>query len=69
MAQAWNAALEFLLVGDRARSLAEVHTLQRDGRCAHCLTLDCSAAALASEALAILAAGEPSPRPARAETS
>jgi hypothetical protein len=53
---AWDTAVQFLLIDDRAQSLAEVHPLMEDGRCGRCRTPDCSAAELASEALAVLAA-------------
>jgi hypothetical protein len=53
---AWQAAVEFLIIGDRAWALAEAHPLMDDGRCGRCAPPGCAAAALASEALAVLAA-------------
>jgi hypothetical protein len=53
---AWDAALQFLLIGDRARKLAHEHPLQPDRRCARCGTTHCIAAELAVEALAVLRA-------------
>jgi hypothetical protein len=53
---AWQTAVEFLLVGDRARVLARGHPLTVDGRCGRCGS-DCTAAVLAAEALAVLTQG------------
>jgi hypothetical protein len=53
MADAWNTAIEFLLIDDRAAALASAHPLTADGRCAACHGTDCSAARLAAEALAL----------------
>jgi hypothetical protein len=53
---AWDTAVQFLLIGDRAQSLAEAHPLTEDGQCGRCSPPGCTAAALASEAVAILAA-------------
>jgi hypothetical protein len=53
---AWDTAVQFLLIEDRAQSLAEAHPLMEDGRCGRCSPPGCTAAALASEALAVLAA-------------
>jgi hypothetical protein len=53
---ALQSAVEFLLVGDRAQALAKAHTLSTDGRCGLCNQSNCTAARLASEALAVLAA-------------
>jgi hypothetical protein len=52
---AWDAALQFLLIDGRALSLARSHPLTVDGRCAHCGTSSCAAANLAAEALVVLA--------------
>jgi len=52
---AWDAALEFLSIGDRAQSLADAHPLLADGRCGSCNTPGCAAAELASAALAVVA--------------
>jgi hypothetical protein len=54
--EAWGAAIEFLLIGDRALALAEAHPLLEDSRCGRCSPGGCAAAELASEALAVLAA-------------
>jgi hypothetical protein len=54
MLDAWDSAVEFLLVDDRARNLAKAHPLV-DGRCSAYPGRDCSAAKLAAEALAVLA--------------
>jgi hypothetical protein len=53
---AWDTAVQFLLIDDRAQSLAEAHPLMEDGQCGRCSPPGCTAAALAAEALAILAA-------------
>jgi hypothetical protein len=53
--EAWDAALRFLLIDDRARSLARSHPLAPDGRCQRCRTPSCAAANLAVEALTVLA--------------
>jgi hypothetical protein len=53
---AWETAVQFLLIGDRAQSLAEAHPMLADGRCGRCSLPRCTAAALASEAVAVLAA-------------
>ncbi|HEY2206288.1 MAG TPA: hypothetical protein VGH99_17595 [Pseudonocardia sp.] len=54
--EAWDAAVRFLLVDNRAQALAESHPLREDGRCGRCRTSECSAAELAVEALAVIAA-------------
>lgn len=55
---AWQAAVQFLLIDDRAQVLAEAHPLTADGQCGRCATAGCTAAALAAEALAMLSAGQ-----------
>jgi hypothetical protein len=55
---AWRTAVEFLLIDDRAQLLAEAHPLTEDGWCGWCGMSDCTAAALAAEALAVLGAGQ-----------
>lgn len=54
MDDAWRAAIEFLLIDHRAQALARAHPLHADGRCGRCNHSDCTAARLASEALALL---------------
>jgi hypothetical protein len=54
---AWQAAVQFLLVDDRAQVLADAHPLTEDGRCGRCTLPGCTAAALAAEALALLSVG------------
>jgi hypothetical protein len=49
---AWHTAVQFLLIDNKAQALAEAHPLLEDGRCA---VPGCTAAALADEALAVLA--------------
>jgi hypothetical protein len=51
---AWSAAVQFLLIDNRARVLAEAHPLTDDGQCGRCTPPGCTAAALAAEALSIL---------------
>ena len=53
----WDEAVQFLLVGDRARQLAERHPLTADG-CSSCARPACVAARMAVEALALLDQGE-----------
>jgi hypothetical protein len=53
--EAWDAALRFLLIDNRALALARSHPLAPDGRCRRCGTSCCAAANLAVEALAVLA--------------
>jgi hypothetical protein len=60
--EAWDAAVQFLLVDNRARSLAEAHPLTEDGQCERCSQPGCTAAQLASEALAVLAERRPMPQ-------
>jgi hypothetical protein len=52
--EAWDAAVESLLIDNRARRLAAAHPLTRDGRCARCADPGCTTAELAAEALAVL---------------
>jgi hypothetical protein len=52
---AWDAALQFLLIDNRAHSLAHSHPLTAGGRCRRCGTSSCAASKLASEALRVLA--------------
>lgn len=52
---AWAAAIEFLLVDDRAVTLAGAHPRQTDGRCDTCKTTGCAAADLACAALSLIA--------------
>jgi hypothetical protein len=54
---AWDMAVQFLLIDDRAQVLAEAHPLTGDGQCGRCTSPGCTAAALAAEALAMLSAG------------
>ena len=61
MHEAWNAAVDFLLIEGRAHRLAAAHPLTDSGRCGRCANAECVAAALAAEALAVLAA-RPQPR-------
>ena len=49
----WDAAVRFLLVGDRATQLAMRHPLI-DGVCGQCEMPGCTPAHMAAEALAIL---------------
>jgi hypothetical protein len=51
----WHTAVQFLLIDNRAQALAEAHPLLEDGRCGRCTVPGCTAAALADEALAVLA--------------
>jgi len=46
----WDEAVQFLLIGDRARQLAERHPLTADG-CSSCARPGCVAARMAVEAL------------------
>ena len=57
---AWHTAVEFLLVDDRAEVLASGHPLAADGRCGRCGS-GCTAARLAADAVAVLAAGAGAP--------
>jgi len=54
---AWQTAVQFLLIDDRAQVLADAHPLTEDGHCGRCISPGCTAAALAAEALALLSAG------------
>jgi hypothetical protein len=54
---AWQSAVQFLLVDDRAQVLADAHPLTEDRRCGRCTLPGCTAAALAAEALALLSGG------------
>jgi hypothetical protein len=54
---AWLAAVQFLLIDDRAQVLADAHPLTEDGQCGRCTLPGCTAAALAAEALSILSVG------------
>ena len=49
----WDEAVQFLLVGDRARQLAERHPLTTDG-CSSCARPGCVAARMAVAALELL---------------
>jgi hypothetical protein len=49
----WDEAVHFLLIGDRARQLAERHPLTADG-CSSCARPGCVAARMAVEALELL---------------
>jgi hypothetical protein len=49
----WDQAVQFLLIGDRARQLAERHPLTADG-CSSCCRPGCAAARMAVEALELL---------------
>jgi hypothetical protein len=60
--EAWDTAVQFLLVDNRAQSLAESHPLTEDGWCGRCRLPGCTAAQLASEALAVLAERRSAPR-------
>ncbi|MDT7566063.1 MAG: hypothetical protein QOG76_4687, partial [Pseudonocardiales bacterium] len=51
---AWQTAVQFLLIDDRAQVLADAHPLTEDGHCGRCTPPGCTAAALAAEALALL---------------
>jgi hypothetical protein len=53
----WDEAVQFLLIGDRARQLAERHPLTVDG-CSSCARPGCVAARMAVEALELLEQGE-----------
>jgi hypothetical protein len=53
----WDGAVQFLLIGDRARQLAERHPLTADG-CSSCARPGCVAAWMAVEALELLEQGE-----------
>jgi hypothetical protein len=53
----WDEAVQFLLIGDRARQLAERHPLTADG-CSRCARPGCVAARMAVEALELLEQGE-----------
>jgi hypothetical protein len=55
---AWDTAVQFLLIDDRAQVLAEAHPLTEDGQCGRCALPGCTAAALAAEALEMLSAGQ-----------
>jgi len=50
---AWQAAVQFLLIDNRAQVLADAHPLTEDGECGRCAAPGCTAAALAAEALAM----------------
>jgi hypothetical protein len=52
----WDEAVQFLLIGDRARQLAERHPLTADG-CSSCARPGCVAARMAVEALELLERG------------
>ena len=52
----WDEAVQFLLIGDRARQLAERHPLTADG-CSSCARPGCVAARMAVEALELLEQG------------
>jgi hypothetical protein len=54
---AWQTAVQFLLIDDRAQVLADAHPLTEDGQCGRCPPPGCTAAALAAEALALLSVG------------
>jgi hypothetical protein len=54
---AWQTAVQFLLIDNRAQVLAEAHPLTKDGQCGLCILPGCTAAALAAEALALLSVG------------
>jgi hypothetical protein len=54
---AWQTAVQFLLIDNRAQVLAEAHPLTEDGQCGRCILPGCTAAALAAEALALLSVG------------
>lgn len=58
----WVAAIEFLLVDDRAVTLAGAHPLMADGRCGTCGVSGCAAAELACATLALIAECPTSPR-------
>ena len=49
----WDEAVQFLLIGDRARQLAERHPLTADG-CSSCARPGCVAARMAVAALELL---------------
>ena len=49
----WDEAVQFLLVGDRARQLAKRHPLTADG-CSSCARPGCVAARMAVEAMELL---------------
>jgi hypothetical protein len=51
---AWSAAVQFLLIEDRAQVLAEAHPLTENGACGRCTVPGCTAAAMAAAALDIL---------------
>lgn len=53
--EAWETALQFLLIDNRAQALADAHPFTKNGLCARCGTPDCAAATLAAQALATLA--------------
>ena len=53
----WDEAVQFLLIGDRARQLAEQHPWTADG-CSSCARPGCVAARMAVEALELLEQGE-----------
>jgi hypothetical protein len=53
----WDEAVQFLLIGDRARQLAEQHPWTADG-CSSCARPECVAARMAVEALELLDQGE-----------
>jgi hypothetical protein len=55
---AWQTAVQFLLIDDRAQVLAEAHPMTEDGKCGRCTTPGCTAAALAAEAVAMRSAGQ-----------
>ena len=49
----WDEAVQFLLIGDRARQLAEQHPWTADW-CSSCARPECVAARMAVEALELL---------------
>jgi hypothetical protein len=53
---AWDTAVQFLLIDDRAQVLADAHPLTENGQCGRCAQSGCTAAAMAAEALEILSA-------------
>jgi hypothetical protein len=54
---AWQTAVQLLLIDDRAQVLADAHPLTEDGQCGRCTPPGCTAAALAAEALALISVG------------
>jgi len=55
---AWDTAVQCLLIDDRAQVLAEAHPLAEDGQCGRCTRPGCTAAALAAEAMEMLSTGQ-----------